>query len=179
MPGNICAHTHFYGVFSRGMAIPGAAPKDFPEILEKLWWPLDRALDLEAVKYSALVGIADAIRHGTTTLFDHHASGNSISDSLFAIYEAVKTSGVRASLCYELSDRDGLAKTKEGIEENQRFIEFVKQDKPLNGRVQALFGMHASLTVSDETLEMARQANTSNAGYHIHVAEHQLMKMIA
>jgi len=172
MPGNICAHTHFYGVFSRGMSIPGAAPKDFPEILEKLWWPLDRALDLEAVKYSALVCIADAIRHGTTTLFDHHASGNAIPDSLFAIYDAVKTSGVRASLCYELSDRDGLAKTKEGVEENQRFIDFVKQDKPLNGRVQALFGMHASLTVSDETLAMARKANTFNAGYHIHVAEH-------
>ena len=45
MPGNICAHTHFYGAFARGMGIPGDAPKDFPEILEKLWWPLDMALD--------------------------------------------------------------------------------------------------------------------------------------
>ena len=74
MPGNICAHTHFYGAFSRGMAIPGSAPDGFPEILEKLWWPLDRSLTLEDVRYSALVCLVDAIRHGTTTLIDHHAS---------------------------------------------------------------------------------------------------------
>ena len=37
LPGNICAHTHFYGAFARGMAVPGRPPKDFPEILHKLW----------------------------------------------------------------------------------------------------------------------------------------------
>src|SRR5690606_2034666 len=78
MPGNICAHTHFYGAYSRGMAIPGAAPKDFPEILDKLWWPLDKALDAESVYYSAMVCLVDAVRHGTTTLIDHHASPNAI-----------------------------------------------------------------------------------------------------
>src|SRR5690349_16579495 len=78
MPGNVCAHTHFYGAFARGMAIPGPAPKDFPEILERLWWPLDQALDAEAVRYSALVCLVDAIKHGTTTLIDHHASPNAL-----------------------------------------------------------------------------------------------------
>ena len=74
MPGNICAHTHFYGAYARGMAIPGDAPKDFPEILKKLWWPLDKALDEDSVRASALVHLVDAIKHGTTTLIDHHAS---------------------------------------------------------------------------------------------------------
>ncbi|HMX27103.1 MAG TPA: amidohydrolase family protein, partial [Blastocatellia bacterium] len=82
MPGNICAHTHFYGAFARGMAIPGAAPKDFPEILDRLWWRLDKALTLEDVRYSALVCLIDAIKHGTTTLIDHHASPNAIDGSL-------------------------------------------------------------------------------------------------
>ena len=68
MPGNICAHTHFYGAFARGLAIPGDAPKDFPEILERLWWKLDKALTLDDVKYSALVCLIDAVKHGTTTL---------------------------------------------------------------------------------------------------------------
>ncbi|HNM37300.1 MAG TPA: amidohydrolase family protein, partial [Anaerolineales bacterium] len=85
MPGGICAHTHFYGAFARGMAIPGPAPKDFPEILKKLWWPLDRSLDAEGVRYSALVSIVDAIKHGTTTLIDHHASPNTIDGSLDVI----------------------------------------------------------------------------------------------
>jgi len=78
MPGNICAHTHFYGAFARGMAIPGRPPSDFPDILRKLWWPLDKSLTLEDVRASAEVCLIDAIRHGTTTLIDHHASPNAI-----------------------------------------------------------------------------------------------------
>ncbi len=93
MPGNICAHTHFYGAFARGMAIPGAPPKDFPEILNKLWWPLDRSLTLEDVRSSALVMLVDAIKHGTTTLIDHHASPNAIMGSLDVIAEEVDRSG--------------------------------------------------------------------------------------
>jgi len=172
LPGNICAHTHFYGVFSRGMTIQGEAPKDFTEILEKLWWPLDRSLDHESVRYSAFVCIADAIRHGTTTMFDHHASANCIDNSLFTIYDVVKDSGIRASLCYEVSDRDGKEKALEGIEENKQFIEFVHNQKPLDGRIHALFGLHAAFTISDETFDFIRKANTTGAGYHIHVAEH-------
>src|SRR5512146_1635223 len=90
LPGNICAHTHFYGAFSRGMAIPGPAAADFPQILAKLWWPLDRSLTLEDVRYSALVCLVDAVRHGTTTLIDHHASPEAIEGSLDIIAETVK-----------------------------------------------------------------------------------------
>ncbi|MEK9164947.1 MAG: amidohydrolase family protein, partial [Chloroflexota bacterium] len=122
MPGNICAHTHFYGAFARGMAIPGDPPKDFPEILERLWWKLDKALTLDDARYSALVSLVDAVKHGTTTLIDHHASPNAIDGSLDVIAEAVNQAGLRACLCYEVTDRDGLGKAKAGIEENVRFI---------------------------------------------------------
>src|SRR5215471_1549979 len=107
MPGNICTHTHFYGAFARGLAIPGSAPRDFPEILRKLWWPLDKSLTLEDVRLSALVSLADAVKHGTTTLFDHHAGPNAIDGSLDVIAEAEEQSGLRAVLCYEVTDRDG------------------------------------------------------------------------
>ena len=172
MPGNICAHTHFYGVFSRGMAIPGAAAKDFPEILDKLWWPLDRALDEDTIRLSAEVCLIDAIKHGTTTVFDHHASGNAITGSLQTIAKMVEKSGVRASLCYELSDRDGERSIEEGIEENRSFIEYVNKEKPLNGRIGALFGMHASFTISEKTAKKAVKAVDGETGFHIHVAEH-------
>src|SRR5258706_15103318 len=121
MPGNICAHTHFYSAFARGMAIPGPAPKDFSEILQKLWWPLDRSLDAEAIRYSALVSLVDAIKHGTTTLIDHHASSNYIDGSLDIIADVVHKSGLRGVLCYEVTDRDGLDKASAGINENVRF----------------------------------------------------------
>ena len=174
MPGLICAHTHFYGAFARGMAIPGEAPRNFPQILEKLWWRLDKALLWQDIRYSALVCLVDAIRHGTTTLIDHHASPNAIEGSLDVIAQAVEEAGVRACLCYEVTDRDGEEKAKEGIGENERFIKKIKGK--LGGTqgnlVGATFGLHASLTLSDETLERAVEvARELDVGFHIHVAE--------
>ena len=146
MPGNICAHTHFYGAFARGMAIPGRPPKDFPDILAKLWWPLDKSLSEEDIRYSALVCLIDAIKHGTTTLIDHHASPNAIEGSLDVIAETVDEAGLRGVLCYEVTDRDGIEKAKAGIQENVRFIERCREGKVADGRVAATFGLQASLT---------------------------------
>ncbi|GAB4490457.1 MAG: putative aminohydrolase SsnA [Anaerolineales bacterium] len=169
LPGNICAHTHYYGAFSRGMAIPGQAPTQFSEILQKLWWPLDRSLTEEDIRYSALLCLADAIRHGTTTLFDHHASPNAIVGSLDVIAEAVETAGVRSCLCYEVTDRDGPERMKAGVRENVRFIEKVRSGQhPL---LSATFGLHASLTLSDSTLDLCRQAAPNGTGFHIHLSE--------
>jgi putative selenium metabolism protein SsnA len=170
MPANICAHTHFYGAFARGMAIPGPAPKDFPEILQRLWWSLDKALDKEAVRLSALVCLVDAIKHGTTTLIDHHASPNFIGGSLDVIAEAVEQAGVRAILCYEVTDRDGPEKAAAGIAENVRFLKATKNRK----LVKATFGLHASLTLAEKTLaDCVKAAQGLDTGFHIHVAEHE------
>ena len=170
MPGNICAHTHFYGAFARGMAIPGEPPRDFPEILSKLWWRLDRALLAEDVKYSALVCLVDAIKHGTTTLLDHHASPSALEGSLDQIAQAVNQAGVRASLCYEVTDRNGRAEAQAGIAENVRFLRrMAQEDEPL---LAASFGLHASLTLSDETLaDCVSAAEGLDTGFHIHAAE--------
>jgi putative selenium metabolism protein SsnA len=169
MPGFICAHTHYYGLFSRGMALGGAPPEDFPQILERLWWRLDKALQPQDVKYSALYCLVDAIRNGTTTLIDHHASPYAIPGSLDVIAEAVVEAGVRSSLCYEVSDRDGPERMRQGLEENARFIRRARNE---NGLLAGTFGLHASLTLSDDTLalavEMARQLDV---GFHVHVAE--------
>jgi len=171
MPGNICAHTHFYGAYARGLAIPGPAPRNFPEILQRLWWPLDKSLDEKAVRFSALVCLIDAIKHGTTTLIDHHASPNFIDGSLDVIADAVDEAGLRAVLCYEVTDRDGTAKAEAGIRENVRFLRAVKE-RPL---LAASFGLHASLTLSDETLEKCVSAAAGlDTGFHIHVAEHEV-----
>ena len=174
MPGLICAHTHFYGLFSRGLAIPAPAPSEFTEILEKLWWPLDQSLDLEDVKVCAQVCLIDAIRHGTTLLFDHHASPNAIDGSLEEIYEAFAETGLRGVLCYEVTDRGGSLKAEAGVAENMRMIKAVDSGHNLDGRIGAVFGMHAGLTLSDETLEKCRMALDDLTGIHIHVAEHQV-----
>ncbi|HJX41298.1 MAG TPA: putative aminohydrolase SsnA, partial [Anaerolineales bacterium] len=173
MPGNICAHTHFYGAFARGMAIPGRPPQDFPEILRKLWWPLDKSLGAEDVRYSALVSLVDAVKHGTTTLIDHHASPNCIPGSLDLLAEAVEQSGLRAVLCYEVTDRDGPEKAQAGIAENLRFLERCAEGGVAGGRVAATFGLHAGLTLSDQTLEACRRAAPEGTGFHIHLAEHE------
>ncbi|MES0360285.1 MAG: putative aminohydrolase SsnA [Anaerolineales bacterium] len=173
MPGNICAHTHFYGAFARGMVIPGPAPKDFPEILRKLWWPLDKSLGINDVRASAEVMLVDAIKHGTTTLIDHHASPNAIDGSLDVIADSIKESGLRAVLCYEVTDRDGKEKAQAGIRENVRFLEAIRPERSAEGRLAGTFGLHASLTLSAETLDACREAVPEGEGFHIHVAEHE------
>lgn len=175
MPGQICAHTHFYGAFARGMYIPGPAAKDFPEILQTLWWRLDKALDLDGVAASAQVCLVDAIRNGTTTLIDHHASQTAIDGSLDVIADAVVQSGLRAALCYEVTDRDGPKASRAGIRENVRFMRRMasarreQPDSALATRLAATFGLHASLTLSDATLEHCRAEADR---FHVHVAEH-------
>jgi len=190
MPGNICSHTHFYGAFARGLYIPGPAPRDFPEILRRLWWTLDMALDDDGVLYSALVCLVDAIRNGTTTLFDHHASPQQIDGSLDIIAGAVEAAGLRAVLCYEVTDRNGPEGAAAGIAENVRFIKAQRArsgDRPEQGGEQGgvdgdraeqvllsgLFGLHASLSLSDETLArcVAEAETLGEVGFHIHAAE--------
>ncbi|MBW6467217.1 MAG: putative aminohydrolase SsnA [Brevefilum sp.] len=171
MPGNICAHTHFYGAFSRGLGIPGDPATNFTEILDKLWWNLDKALDEEGSRYSALVCLVDAVKHGTTTLIDHHASPNAIEGSLDIIAETVNQAGLRASLCYEVTDRDGPEKAEQGLQENLRFIERIQERDPKDANLRAHFGLHASLTLSDKTLARANELCPPGIGFHIHAAE--------
>jgi putative selenium metabolism protein SsnA len=170
LPGAICAHTHFYGAFARGMYIPGVPASNFVEILEKLWWRLDLALDDEGVRLSALVCLADAIRHGTTTLIDHHASPRAIDGSLDLIADAVKESGLRACLCYEVTDRNGEEGARAGITENVRFAKAVaRSPSPF---LKAMFGLHAAFTVGEATLERCvREAQGLGLGFHTHLAE--------
>jgi len=170
LPGAICAHTHFYGAFARGMYIPGAPASNFVQILEKLWWRLDLALDHEGSRLSALVGLVDAIRHGTTTLIDHHASPNAIDGALDVIAAAVRQAGLRACLCYEVTDRNGDAGAKAGIAENVRFARWLAQNP--SPYLKAMMGLHASFTVSDRTLEHSvAEAQALGIGCHTHLAE--------
>ena len=166
LPGFICTHHHFYSTMARGMAIPGTPAVNFVEILERLWWRLDRALLDEDVTLSAQIPLIECIRNGTTTVIDHHASPGSREGSLDLIEAAVRQAGIRASLCYEVSDRNARGG---GIEENRRFIKKVGTG---DGQIAAMMGLHASFTLSDGTLdECAGIARDAGVGCHIHVAE--------
>jgi putative selenium metabolism protein SsnA len=170
LPASLCGHTHFYGAFARGWAYPAPPAQRFSEILERLWWRLDKHLTLEDVEFSALVCLVDAIRHGTTTLIDHHASPNAIGGSLDLIADAVTRSGVRACLAYEVTDRDGPRRAEAGIDENVRFLKDLQQHPA--PQLAGSFGLHASLTLSDATLSSAIAAAAEmGVGFHIHGAE--------
>ncbi len=171
LPGFINAHTHFYSSFARGLT-KAKPSKDFNQVLKHLWWRLDSALTTEDCYQSALIALLASIRHGTTTLIDHHASPNAAAGSLGAIERAVRETGVRACLCYELSDRDGAQIANEGLAENERFIRHCRRQN--DSRVKALFGLHASFTISDATMEKAAAFGRElRTGFHIHVAEAQ------
>ncbi|MBI3963135.1 MAG: putative aminohydrolase SsnA, partial [Deinococcus sp.] len=166
LPGMINVHDHLYSAFARGMSLVGRPPRNFPEILKKLWWRLDKVLTLEDVYTSALVGLMECIKAGTTTIIDHHASPHAAQGSLAEVARAFRETGLRGVLCYEVSDRDGPEIAREGISENAQFLASCRGNPMLAG----LFGLHASFTVSDRTLEAAREAS-GGAGFHIHLAE--------
>ncbi|MGC7871005.1 putative aminohydrolase SsnA [Desulfosporosinus sp. SYSU MS00001] len=170
MPGLINTHMHLYSTFARGMDAKSKPPRNFRDILEGLWWKLDKLLTIEDVYYSALTPLIECIKTGTTTIVDHHASPNAVTGSLSALAKAAKEIGVRAAFCYEVSDRDGESIAQEGIKENADFIKAC-QGTP-DAMTAGLFGLHASLTLSDKTLQQCSdEAKRLGAGFHVHVAE--------
>ncbi len=169
MPGMINAHNHIYSAMSRGISIKGYNPKGFLDILDGMWWTIDRNLTLEGTRYSAAATYIDCIKNGCTTIFDHHASFGEIPGSLFAIAEESKKYGIRSCLCYETSDRDGEEKCDQAIKENVDFINYCQKDD--SDMLAGMFGMHAQFTLSDKTLDKCVSALPGDAGYHIHVAE--------
>ena len=179
MPAFINAHEHIYSAFARGLSVNGYHPQGFLDILDGMWWNIDRHLTLEQTKLSAYATYIDSIKNGVTTVFDHHASFGHITGSLNAIEEAAKDLGIRTCLCYEISDRDGMDKSRESVMENVNFIKHAKQDD--SDMLAAMMGMHASFTISDETMALCQELKPDGVGYHIHVAEgiydlHQCLK---
>jgi putative selenium metabolism protein SsnA len=168
LPGLVVGHTHLYSALATGMPPPRNTPRNFVEILEEVWWKLDRALDDEAVYYSALVGSMRAALCGSSTLVDHHASPNAIAGSLGIVRDAMAKVGLRGVLCYEVTDRNGPEGTRSGIQENARFLSSCKRD----GHFAGMVGAHASFTLGIESLgALADLAEQRNVGVHIHCAE--------
>lgn len=180
LPGFVCGHGHFYGLYSRGLNLLDEPATNFLEILERLWWRLDRALDdKDSNYYSAMIYTLEGLRCGTTTIVDHHASPSYINGSLDDLERATKDVGIRTCLCYEVTDRNGLDGAQKGIEENIRYMRKVATNK--DDYTGACFGLHAPFTLSDETLtkckdemeKFRKEFPNFNAGFHIHVAEGQ------
>lgn len=162
-PGLVCAHHHLYSALARGMPAPPETPTDFTSILDQVWWRLDAALDLDLVRWSALLGAVEALEAGTTAIVDHHASPSAIDGSLDVIAAACAEVGVRVVCAYEVTDRHGRAGAKAGLAENERFIR-------AGGR--GMVGAHACLTLSDDTLDaVAGLAHDLGVGVHVHVGE--------
>ncbi|MEJ7724883.1 MAG: amidohydrolase family protein [Ilumatobacteraceae bacterium] len=169
-PGLVCAHHHLYSALARGMPAPPRTPREFSEILELVWWRLDRALDLEMLRWSAMLGALEALESGCTALIDHHESPEAIEGSLSVIADACAEVGVRASCAYGVTDRHGGGRAggisegaRRGLDENDRF---------LAGGGQGMVGMHAAFTSSDDTIAAAAElAIRHGVGVHVHVAE--------
>ena len=166
MPGLINVHTHIYSGLARGLAIDGFNPTNFLEVLDGQWWYIDRHLTLDGTRACAYATVLDCIRDGS---FDHHASFCEIPGSLFAIKDVCQELGIRANLCYEVSERDGAEKCGQAIRENADFARWAKEQD--DDMIKAMFGGHALFTISDKTFEQMVKANDGMTGFHIHVAE--------
>lgn len=155
-------HHHIYSALARGMPAPRRTPKSFAEILKYVWWNLDQKLDRDMIGASALAAAVEAAKCGATFVIDHHSSPNAVSGSLHIIADAFDRVGLSHLLCYELSDRDGLERRQQGLDETETYLR----------RRQGLVGLHASFTVGDDLLRRAAAlAYRHAAGVHVHAAE--------
>ncbi len=169
MPGLINAHTHAYSAYARGMAVHRPT-RDFVEILENLWWRLDRTLELEDVELNAATTFVESLRNGVTTVFDHHSSPGAVTGSLSTMAVVARQAGIRSVLCYEVSDRDGADVLAAALAENAEFMKAANTDE--QALVKGLFGLHAAFTLSEASLDAAAEAKDGlPGGFHIHVAE--------
>ena len=167
--GFVNAHTHLYsGLAPLGMPAPAEPPADFIAILEQVWWKLDRALDAPALRMAARWYVAEALQLGTIGLIDHHASPNLIEGSLDILADACQAAGLPAVLCYGATERNGgRDEALRGLAESRRFIE--ANQRPL---VRGVVGLHASFTVSDDTIrDAAALCRELGTVLHVHVAE--------
>ena len=148
------------------MARPSTS--NFLEILQKIWWRLDRALDERSLRAAARLYVAEALRLGTTAIIDHHESPNFIEGSLDVLADACQELGMRALLCYGATERNvGRDEAVRGLRECERFIR--SNRRPL---VRGAVGLHASFTVSDDTIREAGDLCRSlGVRLHVHVAE--------
>lgn len=169
MPGLINLHHHAYYTLARGLTPRPGAGKGLPALLEGRWWRLDRAMNLEDVYHGAAAAFLECVRSGVTTVFDHHASYGAVTGSLSEISRAADELGLRACLCYEVSDREGESKCRAAIQENVDFIR--EASRRGDGMRCGMMGMHAGFTLSDRTLEACMEALPATSGCHIHVAE--------
>jgi len=167
LPGFVIAHHHLYSSLARGMPGPPSAPQGFVEVLEKIWWRLDRALDGDLIEMSGLVGAVDALKNGVTGVVDHHASPCFIEGSLDRLASGITRAGARAVLCYEATDRHGDAGFEAGLDENARFA-----GHGHTALLRSMVGGHAPFTLSDPHLtKLAELAKRYDTAVHLHVAE--------
>lgn len=175
MPGLVCGHTHFYSALARGITARIGPCPDFVSTLAHLWWRLDRAIDREILRASALVSAVEAIRAGCTAVIDHHASPSFIEGSLDVLKECFELCGLRGILCYETTDRNGLDGMEQGIGENARFAGLVEAESRALGTgrlVEAMIGGHAPFTITDEGLRgLGDLVGSTGRGFHVHAAE--------
>ncbi|MBC8182837.1 amidohydrolase family protein [candidate division KSB1 bacterium] len=158
-------HDHFYSRLAKGLPISGSMD-NFENVLKNLWWKLDLALDLEMVRASAQMAVLESIRNGVTYIIDHHASPAKTFGSLDVIKETIDKFSLRAVLCFETSDRNGEESKKQALIENLKFI------KNSDNNIKGMLGLHASFTISDETLKRCSEIiKETGAGIHIHLCE--------
>jgi cytosine/adenosine deaminase-related metal-dependent hydrolase len=162
-PGLVCAHNHVYSALARGMPAPPRTPTGFMEILELVWWRLDRALDADIIYHSAKLAALSALESGCTAMIDHHESPEFIDGSLSIIADAFAEVGVRVNTTYGVTDRHGAQGAMDGLAENDRF---------LSAGYRGMVGLHAAFTCTPDTIAAAAElADKHGVGVHVHVAE--------
>jgi 5-methylthioadenosine/S-adenosylhomocysteine deaminase len=154
-PGLINCHAHAPMVLFRGLAEDVAVERWFNEYI----WPLESNLTDEDVYWGMLLGLAEMIEAGVTTVADHYFYMDSAA-------RAVQEAGTRAALGWAVFASQGY----EALAATANFSE--RWQGQAGGRITTWMAPHAPYTCDDDFLRaVVVHARRLHAGIHIHAAE--------
>lgn len=162
MPGLVNAHTHSPMTLLRGLA----DDVTLDEWLHDYIWPAENALSREDYYYGALLGIAEMLATGTTSMTDmYRASGELI--------RAAIESGIKANICESITSDEAFdPNTHQGVLESVKsFEQFNGFD---NGRIRIDTSIQSCWQTTPALWEcIANFASDKDIGIHVHLAETQ------
>lgn len=168
-PGFVNGHMHMYGILSHGITVD-AAPTEFTSFLEDFWWPyVEDQLDHELVRVSTKMACIEMIKSGITTFYDCLEGPNSIPGALKVAAQVVEAIGMRGILSFEACQRVSESNGELGLQENQEFIEWAKNNCRL---VSGIMCIHTTFTCSLDFIKRAKQlAQQAGSRIHMHLSE--------
>ena len=169
MPGLVNLHRHLSAIYTRGFPNTEFETNEIDHAYINFRSKFENCLDLRACRLYTMAEAITCIKNGITTIFNYHSSPQQPSGSLMSISSVIREAGIRACLCYGVTNEYGRKHCEDAITENTEFIEYAESLQ--SHQLKAMFGLSSPSTLSNTILKKCAAKNSSGSGFHINLSE--------